>query len=364
MLKKNWVLPLFTISLVAITFFVFRSVMSYLLISAVFALIAKPIFVQLQRIKFKRFHINKGLAALISILTIYGLLTSLIMIFIPSLVEELRVISEINPQQVVKAVQEPIMKLEVLANKYMEQPMSLQDYLAQKATSVINVGAISDILNMLTAFTGSLFISFFAITFITFFFLKDTEVLLEKIYAVIPTKFRNDTDDILFQVNTKLTRYFVGICVEVLLVFALNSIGLWIVGVQNFLIIALFAGIINVIPYVGPLIGIIFGLAISLSTNYMLDWDTELFPLLGYTLIVMVTTQLLDNFIFQPLIYSNSVNAHPLEIFLVILITGNFYGIIGMMIAVPLYSIVRVIVKEIRENSKILAEIYGDEQTT
>lgn len=360
MLKKNWVLPLFTVGLVVITFFVFRSVMSYLLISAVFALIAKPIFVQLQRIKFKRFHINKGLAALISILSIYGILTLLVMIFIPSLAEELRILSEINPQQVMSAIKEPITELEMLANKYMEHPMSLQDSLTQKAASVVSAGAISDILNMLTAFTGSLFISFFAITFITFFFLKDTEVLLEKIYAVIPTKFRDDTDDVLFQVNTKLTRYFVGICVEVLLVFTLNSIGLWIVGIQNFLIIALFAGIINVIPYVGPLIGLIFGLAIALSTNYMLDWDTELFPLLGYTLIVMITTQLLDNFIFQPLIYSNSVNAHPLEIFLVILIAGNFYGIIGMMIAIPMYSIVRVIIKEIRENSKILGEIYGN----
>ena len=84
----------------------------------------------------------------------------------------------------------------------------------------------------------------------------------------------------------------------------------------------------------------------------------QLLPLLGYTGGVMIGTQLLDNFIFQPYIYSNSVNAHPLEIFLVILIAGNSYGIIGMMVAIPAYSVIRVIVKEARENSKILNEIY------
>ena len=154
----------------------------------------------------------------------------------------------------------------------------------------------------------------------------------------------------MIQVKSKLTRYFIGICVEILLVFTLNAIGLYFIGIENCLIIALFTGVINVIPYIGPLIGILFGTIIVVTTNYTLDWSTEILPIIGYTGGIMIVTQLLDNFIFQPFIYSNSVNAHPLEIFLVILIAGNIYGIIGMMVAIPAYSVLRVIIKEIRDN--------------
>lgn len=175
---------------------------------------------------------------------------------------------------------------------------------------------------------------------------------------ILPFTFRDEASEILVQVKSKLTRYFVGLCVEILLVFTINAIGLWTIGIENFLIIALFAGVINVIPYIGPLIGILFGAIIVITTNYQLGWENDLMPLLGYTAIIMISTQLLDNFIFQPFIYSNSVNAHPLEIFLVILVAGNLYGIIGMMVAIPSYSVLRVIIKEIRDSSKFLNDIY------
>jgi predicted PurR-regulated permease PerM len=175
---------------------------------------------------------------------------------------------------------------------------------------------------------------------------------------ILPFTFRDEASEILVQVKSKLTRYFIGLCVEILLVFTINTIGLWTIGIENFLIIALFAGVINVIPYIGPLIGILFGAIIVITTNYQLGWENDLMPLLGYTAIIMISTQLLDNFIFQPFIYSNSVNAHPLEIFLVILVAGNLYGIIGMMVAIPSYSVLRVIIKEIRDSSKFLNDIY------
>jgi predicted PurR-regulated permease PerM len=175
---------------------------------------------------------------------------------------------------------------------------------------------------------------------------------------ILPFTFRDEASEILIQVKSKLTRYFVGLCVEILLVFTINAIGLWTIGIENFLIIALFAGVINVIPYIGPLIGILFGFIIVITTNYQLGWENDLMPLLGYTAMIMISTQLLDNFIFQPFIYSNSVNAHPLEIFLVILVAGNLYGIIGMMVAIPSYSVLRVIIKEIRDSSKFLNDIY------
>ncbi|MBI35425.1 MAG: hypothetical protein CMP67_08685 [Flavobacteriales bacterium] len=357
MLKKKWILPLFTLGLVILTFVVFKSVLSYILISAVLALITRPVFKRLKRVSIGKFNVSPALAALASIFGFYCVIFALIMIFIPAVAQEAKIITQINPNEALKAVQEPLKSAETALNRFTGQSISLQDYLTEKATSLINVSSISSWVNTLTAFTGNLFISFFAITFISFFFLKDSKVIIGNIYKIIPFELRDETDDVLTQVKSKLTRYFIGLFIEVLLVFAFNAIGLYSIGIENCLIIALFAGIINVIPYIGPLIGILFGIIIVVTTNYTLDFN-QLLPLLGYTGGVMIGTQLLDNFIFQPYIYSNSVNAHPLEIFLVILIAGNSYGIIGMMVAIPAYSVVRVIVKEARENSKILNEIY------
>lgn len=278
--------------------------------------------------------------------------------FIPSIVEEARFITELEPKSLVQSFNEPVAKLEESIAEYSDEPIEIKEYVNQKITSLINISAVSRWINIITSITGDLLISFFAISFITFFFLKDSSLILKNIFAIIPAALREEVDIILSQIKTKLTRYFIGICIEVLCIFAFNALGLWAIGVKNFLIIALFAGIINVIPYVGPLMGIIFGCTIVIITNYQLDFFNDLLPFVGYTAMVMLITQLLDNFFLQPVIYSNSVNAHPLEIFLVILIAGNLYGIVGMIIAVPTYSIVRVLIQELRRNSKFLNEIY------
>lgn len=358
MLKKNWLLLLFSLGLILVVFFIFKSVLSYLLIAAVITLIARPLCKKLKGLHIGKLKLNGGIAALLSLLSFYTIVFTLIMVFIPSIAQEASSITSIDTEKAFTAIQEPLQNIELTLNKYTDQPFSLERYLTDKVSSLINITAISGWLNTFTSFTGNLFISFFAITFITFFFLKDSQLIIQNIYAIIPFKLRDETDTVLAQVKTKLTRYFVGICVEILLVFTLNSLGLWTLGIKNFFIIALFAGVINVIPYIGPLFGIVFGMIIVITTNYTLDWSTELLPLIGYTSLIMIITQLLDNFVLQPLIYSNSVNAHPLEIFLVILIAGNLYGIIGMMVAIPTYSVARIIVKEFRNNSKFLDEIY------
>ena len=361
MLKKAWLLPIFTIGLLLISFIVFKSVLTYIALSAVFALIARPVFIKLNKIKIKSFSISSGVSALLSIIIFYIAIFLFLAAFIPSVAKETQVITKINPQELISSLEVPIKKLEKIISSYSEEKVSIQHYLKDKLTSVINISAISKWVNVFTTLTGDLFISFFAISFITFFFIRDAKLINEGIYSIIPPTLRNDTNDVIIQVKTKLTRYFVGICIEVALVFIVNAIGLWAINVESFLVIALFAGIINVIPYVGPLFGIIFGCLIVLTTNYQIPFTTELLPLIGYTSLIMVLTQLLDNIILQPIIYSNSVNAHPLEIFLVILIAGNSYGIIGMMVAIPTYSVIRVIIKEIRVNSEFLNDIYINE---
>ena len=186
MLKKNWFLPLFSLGLVVVTFIVFRSVLSYILISAVFALVTRPLYTRLKKLHLGKIKLSPGISALLSIVSFYAILFALVMIFIPAVAKEAKIITQINPNQALKSLQGPVHVIEETLNDFTDQPISLQKYFTEKATSLINVSAISGWINRLTAFTGNLFISFFAITFITFFFLKDSRIIIENIYRIIP----------------------------------------------------------------------------------------------------------------------------------------------------------------------------------
>ena len=135
--------------------------------------------------------------------------------------------------------------------------------------------------------------------------------------------------------------------------------GLSLFGGLNFstaLVIALSAGILNVIPYVGPLVGGILTVVVSLATdaNFIATGDMSIVvPII----MIFVITQLIDNIIFQPLIYSNSVKSHPLENFIVLLIAGNIAGILGMLVAIPAYTVIRVFAKEFLHNFRLVQKL-------
>ena len=123
------------------------------------------------------------------------------------------------------------------------------------------------------------------------------------------------------------------------------------------LVIGLIVGLMNVIPYIGPLLGALFGIVIGIATNLHLDFYSEILPLTGLMAIVFLTVQVIDNILFQPLIYSTSVKAHPLEIFLVIMMAGSLAGIVGMVLAIPVYTIFRVVAKEFLNNFRIVKNL-------
>ena len=154
--------------------------------------------------------------------------------------------------------------------------------------------------------------------------------------------------------KTLLQKYFLGLLAQITIITTLVSLGLYVIGVKNALVIGLFAGLINVVPYVGPLIGAFFGIVIALSSHLEMEFYAELLPLAGKIAGVFLAVQLLDNFIFQPLIFSKSVEVHPLEIFLVILIAGTLAGVGGMIIAIPFYSILRICANQFLSEFKVI----------
>lgn len=218
-------------------------------------------------------------------------------------------------------------------------------------------------LNIFGAFTsiislaGNLLIGIFSIIFITFFFLRDNDILTNFIVLILPNIYEARIREAVEDITEMLSRYFTGILIQISLITIFVSIGLSILGVKNALLIAIFAALINVIPYLGPLIGAAFGVLITISSNLDLSFYSEMLPLIGKVVFVFGCMQMLDNFLLQPFIFSNSVKAHPLEIFLIILVGAQLAGIPGMILAIPTYTVVRVIAKIFLSKYRLVKKI-------
>ena len=199
-----------------------------------------------------------------------------------------------------------------------------------------------------------------SVLFITFFFLKDRVLFIVGAKKLIPDSHEEQILNSLENINHLLSRYFIGLLLQLFIVFLLYLIVLLIFGIPNAIIIAFLCAVLNIIPYIGPLIASVLAAILSMISHLGSDFQTEILPTTIYVLIGFWIVQLIDNNLSQPIIFSKSVSSHPLEIFLVILIAGFLFGILGMVIAVPLYTILKVIGKEFFPDNKIIQLLTKD----
>lgn len=336
---------IFILSLAVICFalWYFRTIVVYIIIAGILSLIGQPIDRLYGKLKLGKHTINPSLSAAFAFLTLLMVFFLLVLFFVPLVMEEARLISSIDRETLFAALQEPIIALEsFLRNLNIDfESGSMQNALQEKLMSVFTVANVSLLLNKIVSALGDFFMAVFAISFFTFFFLRDEKLIMETLLALVPEKNSEKMKNIFDDTERLLKRYFIGILSEMALVITFLSIGLWIAGVKHALLLALFAGLVNIIPYVGPLLGIFFALLIGITTSP----EAEILYLSGKILLVFLAVLSADAFFLQPLIYSGSVKAHPLEIFLVILLGAALGGIGGMLLAVPSYTVLRVIAK-------------------
>lgn len=316
----------------------------------------------LGKIRIGKIKLPSGLRAGITLIFIWFLIFIFFTVFIPLLAQQADELASINVNSVVENMKEPLQKVQSwFAAIQFEQGenFSVKEYASEKLAELFEISYLSNFLAFLAGTLGDLFVAVFSISFISFFFLKDDQLFTNSILAFVPNKYMDETRHVIASIARLLKRYFIGVMIEVLSVITLVFIGLNIIGldVGNALVIAAFAGVLNVIPYVGPFIGASIGIIIGIATNLHLNFYYELLPLVGLMSLVFISVQLIDNVVFQPLIYSNSVNAHPLEVFLVILIAGNLAGIPGMILAIPAYTILRVVAKEFFYGIKVIRQL-------
>lgn len=337
----------------------FSNIVFYILISMVLSLIGRPMVKRFNSLKIGKYHIPNSMSALMALLTIILIILSFIGIFVPLIAKQANLISNIDFTSLSQSVQQPMNDLEVLLKKYnfLQDNETIRQLITTQLESILNFASFSDTLSSIVGVTGSIFIATFSILFLTFFFMKDAYLLDELVENLTPVKYQGEVRNILSQSKYLLSRYFIGLLIELTTMMTLLSVGLTIFGVRNSLLIGFFGGLMNVIPYLGPIIGATVGVLLAISTSLSIGMYAEIVSLIFIVIGVFAGANLIDNIVLQPLIYSNSVKAHPVEIFLVILIAGSMAGIPGMILAIPSYTVLRIIAKEFLSQLKVVQKL-------
>ncbi|MGL5888660.1 MAG: AI-2E family transporter [Bacteroidia bacterium] len=364
MIRKHPLFILLVAALLLIAGWYLRTILLYVIIAAVIAMVTAPLDRYLEKIKFKTKKIPRALRALILLFTVYTVIGLLVSIFIPMIIDEIKIISSIDSAQLQTALHEPLTQIESAFSQIQQntgtQEQTLEQYVQEQFNAFIGVTKISTLANSVFSTLGSLITGFFVISFLTFFFLKDGTAIFNTMMLLVPKKYQRQAHNVFDGTRILLTKYFTGVLLDILFVATFVSIGMAVLGVRNAIIIGLFAGIMNIIPYVGPLIGGAFAIVIGISTNLHLDFYSGMLPLAGKIMAVFVAMNLTDGFLVQPYIFSNSVKAHPIEIFIVILIAGTLAGIGAMVVAVPAYTVLRIIAKEFFSGYQFVQRLTDD----
>lgn len=334
----------------------FSDIVIYILISAVLGIIGRPLVRRLSIIKIRGRYIPRGIAALLTTILMWVVFATFFVIFIPLIFNKLGQFANLDIAQVISSINAPIIALQERLSETFSISMrefSLTETLAASIREWLNIDVVNSVVGSFVSTATDFVIALFSITFITFFFLKEDGLFYSMVTTAFPKRYEDNITRALDSVTVLLVRYFTGILAESFIMMVVVSLGLLLFGAnaENAFFTGLIVGVLNVIPYVGPMIGFAIGLFVGLVS-----------PIEGMTLAqtllatggTILTAQGLDNFVLQPVLYSNRVKAHPLEIFIVILIAGNLAGVVGMLLAIPSYTVIRVFAKEFFYNFRLV----------
>ncbi len=372
--------------------------------------------------QFFKKYLNKNLAAGLTLGTFLILITFLVSVFIPPLINQAKNLAQVDYAKVAEGLEEPIddwknwlierglimeefqdtiiqeipeesnnlvlteiidldslkrikgdtttldgTQLAILVNvthtdnhEPPKEPVKQKSFFEDVQNNILNFlnpAQITGLFSSVLGFFGNLMIAVMSILFISFFFLREQGLFDRMLGSIVPNQFEGQTITAINESSNLLVRYLLGILAQISIITIFVSLALTFLGVNNALLIAFFAALMNVIPYVGPLFGATFGMIITISSHLDLPFYSGMLPLLLKVLLVIAIMQLLDNFFLQPTIFGRSVKAHPLEIFLVVLIGAKLGGILGMVIAIPAYTVLRVIGKVFFSEFKVVQRI-------
>jgi predicted PurR-regulated permease PerM len=326
----------------------FRSVVVYILASAVLAIIGRPVVNALSSLHVGKFRVPRWASAMVTLVLMWVAIVGLCMLIVPLVVKKVKSLASLDLRSALSNIQQPLEQLQTYIEAYSIIPhdeVSLSEILINWLREVLDYGTINAAFSSVVDLSLSVLVVFFSVSFITFFFMKEEGLFYSMVTAIFPQRYKENVNRALDKVSNLLSRYFVGLVCESVILMVVVSVTMIAFGMNttDACFIGVIMGVMNVIPYAGPLMGGIASMFIGVVSP--IDGCT-----IGYTIGVIVGSLLvikgLDDFVLQPLLYSERVKAHPLEVFIVILLAGSLAGIVGMLLAIPAYTVVRVFAKE------------------
>ena len=333
---------------------IFTDILTYFIISIVIVALLRPVVDKLSKTQFFKIRLPRAIAVLLSFLIFSGVISLFFTLFIPVVSAQIDVLSSLDYENILDKISLPLSRIENFLISYNLTENSngfILEELRNWIVKLVKELNVQNILNTFLSLTGNLFIGGMAILFITFFLLYETTTIRKRMLSLIPNAYFEVTISAFNKIEKLFSNYLLGLLIQMIAIFSLASIGLTLVGVNYALTIAFFAAVANLIPYLGPLLGSLFGIFVAISTQLGNLTPQENIFLVIKIAVVFAIVQITDNLIFQPLIFSKSLRAHPLEIFVVIfagaalgrlMVGGVLGGVLGMISAIPFYTILRV----------------------
>lgn len=353
----RWIAAAIGLLIAGFLIWYFSSIVFYILIAAVLSLMGRPLVTLIEKIRIHRWGPPRWLAAMITLIIIMSLIFVSARLLIPVLIGQINQLAAFNLEELIQALSDPIGKVNLMINDLIPgNTFTVEGYLESQIEPFLSSGVIKDSVLSVTGWIIDLTVAVFAVAFITFFFLKDDSLFFESVVILFPARYEENIQRALDSSTTLLIRYFIGICIEMIIKLICITLPMYLIGFEfhTALTIGIIAAVLNVIPYIGPLIGGIIGCVIGLLLPIP---GIPIGAMLAKMIVIFFIFQVLDNMIIQPYIYASSVKAHPLEIFLVILAAGYLAGILGMLFAIPAYTVIRVFAKEFFNNFRVVQKL-------
>ena len=344
----RWVVGLTVATAVGALLWYFREVVVYILVSALLAIIGRPFVGFLCKARIKKFSMPRWLAAAITLVLLWVVIGGLLSLIIPLVAGKIYELSSLDLRSALEGIEAPLERLQNSISTIFALPethFSLSDIIVSTLRQFLNYDTVNSVISSIINTGMSAVIVIFSVSFITFFFLKEDGLFSQMVSAIFPDKYAENVHRAIDKVSVLLSRYFTGLLTESLIISIIIAVVLLLFGMQveNACFIAVIMGMLNVIPYAGPAVGVLVSIFIGIVSP--IEGCT-----IAYTLAVILSTicvvKGIDDFVLQPTIYSSKVSAHPLEIFIVILMAGSVGGIVGLLVAVPSYTVLRVFAKE------------------
>lgn len=293
----------------------------------------------------KKLKINRIFGILITLFLLFGLVTVGVIYLLPILINQL--------SSLINSTQNLYWEIQSFVNQLSKNPLfkslNIQSTIQQLNLSYVDI--LQNILNSVTNSLGSVVsavINTLMILIMTpiflVYFLMDGHKLLPMLERTVLKRDKLNISSLLTNLNATVARYISGISIDALLIGTLAYIGYSVIGLKYALVFAIFSALANLIPYVGPSIGLIP----MLITYFFTDPHKML-----VALIYMLIIQQIDGNILYPRIVGSVMKVHPITIMVLLLLSSNIYGIMGMIVAIPTYSILKEIVK-------FLANLYDN----